>query len=1208
MSNPFSNFGAGAVDTIVGNPLFLAGMGAGLFTGAKDWLLYDRPFTEGFVNNPFMKAAMKFREGTTDFFGADDESIVRRTPDFLFTLATMGGGLAAKSAAHGAKQTAKAIGNRLAIDSADDVAKAAANEAIKRNALRTAKVLAKPAKNAVLAEGAMSLVGNSIFGGEDEAYDSLMKAGALTILGAKGASKLRGSLKSTLANRRNITQEVIDTQHAIAKELGGRDSINDSMDVIRDKMAKKTTELVDERGGIMEQLHLANADSFINNVEKSNLRQTAQKIVEKLPWVQKDIAILKKFSDLSPEKQLAEASLADGIAKFSVRIDATKNSILGDMAKEHAQAVSKYKGTSNAPELISLEVINNIKNKYQLDDLIDTTNVKEMWELQDAIHAATQSDWWKYSEKHPLSRAGFIDIDDATIRMQIADAKKTLGVSYDVNPDIQSVLKDMVREGYENGLINSDDFKAFTRNIDNGTYMPIRQAGINKSDDVAAQRTSNIFRVKRGNEEGLGVTTPQNTFKTIVDNFQTTALNAVENQRKRLYLPKLAKGVSQARKEFLNARNYYRNIAKNNGDVNAGKLANHYQSMLDSFNDIKYDLTDDGLQKITNRIGYTQIDYFSPTIAKVGGKGWGEMRHALVPHHIAPLFTAKDIDVSSVGKAVRVTNSMFTSTISGKYNPFFLVKRLMYQYGEIFPALRTELAKQGYDISFMDFLRDNLSEVSRHFKNNMYENMARAVESDDWSLFKYMANGRSPDELRNKIVEYLDDLNVSNVDTIGDMAKSSTIMTINLNAVTNTEKLANACVKAHKNIDKSSVVKLLSTLKSAVDDAGASTIAKMTKDRIIDPEMRQAVVDLISAKTSDTTRKGAGKTFVGKLLGLIQDYTPYGSSTVQGLYGKSRYLNATENIAHSKIFIREALKAHGGFNVDSSADILAKFGQTLAELPDSVMFDMLWKTIIVPTFFCYCWNNMNQEQSSYYHSLKNYEKANRLVLCNFAGNGVNVAVPLDQEWSVVKNFSEAVMDWVFQLGENDFGNPEHSNRDEILWALKQDFGISLPVLGEAAINSSGYKTNLDASVALSDQENAIEPINQHKFKNVDPELATMLMSITGKVGKAIVNLAEDKSVFDFRNAIPFLSIHPHQERTNDTVSLLRTEFKKNPDNPILKKWNYQRGKVVNEMNFYKNNGVTRDGRLYNQPRDKVLAQFSKRLSELDRQCYDEFIS
>ena len=56
--------------------------------------------------------------------------------------------------------------------------------------------------------------------------------------------------------------------------------------------------------------------------------------------------------------------------------------------------------------------------------------------------------------------------------------------------------------------------------------------------------------------------------------------------------------------------------------------------------------------------------------------------------------------------------------------------------------------------------------------------------------------------------------------------------------------------------------------------------------------------------------------------------------------------------------------------------------------------------------------------------------------------------------------------------------------------------------------------------------------------------------------------------------------------------------------PELKHWNYERGKLKQERNFYAVNGCTAKGQILG-PKDKVLAMYDQQLDKLDADTYNE---
>lgn len=1189
MANFIQNAAAGILD-IAALPTDILGLPIGVLTGLKAGLFDDdKTFAEGFADNPMFRASNAIREGVSDITGADDDSAVRMISSSVPDIMAFGGLTAAKL---GGRAASRYAASKSAKEAGDMVAANLLKTAAKNNARMAGKKGLRALTNYSIATIPFTVGADLLMDAEPTESDRLFGTIGAAALATRGGKVLRKMAKTKIPKTetdvmREARQETID-------KMGFPDTRKDSQTINDIHTARTYADNFAGEKGVMEELGILGLTDNMSEITKSNLSSSARDAVERSPLILDTVSAIDSISKLPVSIQESAINLMNNLGVLSTRIGNTRQSILESMKSAASQEITKrnYKG--------ALSKMKEVAKNAGLDEFIDLDKIDKVKDLHGAIMSMNRDQWSKYGRKHGFVSGAMLNVDDKSL-LDAIDADKALLGNNKLPGEMSSLLKRELDESYDAGLLSEKEYERLKKGLDTETYFPIREQ-MPSQDLTESHITNNIYRMERTGIPGIGVEKPQNTAKTTLFHIRTAKQNAVENIRKRQLIPAVANNMKRVRNELKKKYTYYANKASELKDERLARLAKAYRALYEEYKPIRFDLTEQELSKIKDRANLTVIDYFTPIL---DSSKKGQMRHALVPSRIAPLLLSREINTSKVSSILKASNNLFTQGITGKFVPTFLSKRYMYSLSEIYPAIRSVLKENGEDIKFLDILMRNLNDVKTNFQDKFYEAVADATAKEDWSVFKLFNKGQTPDEIRAKISQSFDDMNVSRVDPVGDLVGRTSVMDIELNPTSNISKIAAAAKQKWKTVDNMFFPKLLGILKSSIDDAAPKTIVSIVRDKFNDDEIRQKIIDEISMRTSDTRRRGFGKTFTGKVFNAIQDYMPYGSSAVQGLVGKARYLHPKRVYDDARLYIRDAIRTHDGINFNTATDIAYKMGSVLAELPDNVVFDMIWKAIVIPTFLCYAWNNMSAEQSNYYHSLAPYEKTNKFVLTNLLGDGVNLTIPIDQEWSVIKSLAESMIDGIFNLSANDYGNPAYSNRDQVLWAIKQDFGLALPVLGEAVVNLAGYQTNLDASVPFTNEQ-AIEEINKYRYKNLNPELAEVLMSVTGKLGKLLVNMAEDRSVMDYRNVIPFLSINPHTRKTSDTHNFLYKQMKLNPDNQLLKEWHINKAKKLQELNYFMKNGIKKNGEEYDLPRVEVIKKLRQEIADIDNYAYEQF--
>lgn len=1194
MANPFRNMAAGALD-LAYSPIDLLGFAAGAYSGTKSLLSGDG-FWQGFSENPFIQFNNSAHKGITNLTGADDESLVREitgAADILWGQGLVKSGIKAHAKRKLAKKFSKsATGKRIL----DQPKYQWLKDSLKENT--SWDNLSSAFGDYAIGNAALGL----ITPGEGE-NDKFWRGAALGTLGKRGLKRLKNfKTKTDLSQMTEEEKFKYVTDKFLARDLADSRRIS----------------WVDAQGGAVDKYvhnRTFNEDLAIELKKTATDRANAMPQMEELAGIindfkGKDAKWYEKFNRMS-DLQATLGARVGGIRQWLNNID----NIIADNIEDD----DKIKVILDGLKAIGME--DTAKRKTFLGALDSKNNVSEMFEFVMPL-----------LEKFP--EAGAKGLDNISNQKLLGDFKalqKELGATEFMNTKMKTLSKQVVDMYEQNGMISTKDAIRYRSDIDKGVYVPMKSDAErslkevykssnpmkNKRRDLADETLSELFNGV--NEPGNALNVFAGKIKSELEALQRNivirenlpSLNFAMKKRlesldetilkaKRMGLPEEAKKLEEYKKRFGEVHF----DAFTSDDVIARMNERHIPREL-AMQDLEKKYLEKGLYKLKS---------YKKEITKEGVRS--VETYSFVPKDFQYIFEQRAVNASTMAKVLVACNHMFTGTISGKWNPFFLAKRIWYGINEMAPALRTELANQGIDVGTWDIMKLYWSSLEDSFRHNYAQMMLDAMD-DNVILGKMARGSREGYEKRlDDILNRTQDLNMIRNDVVGEAMKGSP-NAININMMrTPTDKLMQAASTAWNWVDQSSLGRVLDLLKNSVDDASQRTILKAIdkyglKDKPILSKSGtvlsktggdKQLVENIVKKMSDTRRRGSGDTMLGMFFNAVQDFMPYGASSLQGLVGKFEYL-PKDMTTKAKEYISRAYKANNASVVDTGLDVMAKLGTEMAKLPDNVVFDTLWKTIAIPATLCYMWNYGNDENARYYNSLKPYERSNKFQLVNFFGPGKNLTVPLDQEWSILKNVFDAMLERSFGLSDaHDSGNPAFSMKDQLLWSLGQDFGISLPVAVEAGINALGYKTNLDLGAALQG-EAPIQEINPNRFHVLDDGIATAIMQMTGKLGKILVNFAEDKPVMDYRYAVPFLQINPKQKVTSDTVSWLNQQLKLNPT-PELQKWSRQRQYIMSEMKFYERNGCTKSGKVIGDRRT-VMKQYQKQLDDITRRVYDK---
>ena len=1172
MSNPFQDLAASALDLPVNMTLGFAGLGWGLaqYPFRKVFGDSENPFADS-MDNTLNKWNMAYNDWVTNVTGANEDSFLRNWgADIPATILT-GGLFASARAADKIAKGARLVEKGKALNKPNLIAKG--QKQIDKFSNMTPAQLRRHYMLNDVGLLAASAIPTTMLSDESSGADRAMAAVGGLWLGNKALGKMKGYKTKTdltpLTTEEAIRKREEDMAASISRAnrrmnidaTGGALDKMESAGMIDPKFATALSFSAEDRLG---NSGLVNNDvkTAIDNVKKSELNNSV-------------FAKNNEFGGLNA----IMGSRVGGLREMIAKGDPGDLAMLGIMPDE-------------AEKLLS--------------DIVRSKDVLEMFDKASP-----------YLDRMSKQK-GLKGISNKEIRDRFVVLQKELGRTHFLNPEMKALARKVNNYAYSQGLISNVELDRFNKDIDLGLYVPLKSDAERDVDELV--RSINPYKDLRRNfvEDGMlntyGVDDPRNIYNVFFNKIHSELLAAERNNMISYSLPMLKKRLEETRKSLkTNGKNneVINKFLKDYDSINTftpediGEFMGKY-NMKHPKNPIDEEIARQKIKTKYEKKGLYELVHFEN----------GERVYSYVPKDFKYIFEQRPVNASFLNKFTVGTNRLFTSTISGKWNLFFLPKRVWYGINEVVPALKVELAKNGIDVSSWDLLGIYFSELNKSLKVNVARTIDNAVK-DDVFLGK-VAQG-SQRKFAEDIAKILDEdervwrkvreYNITRNDVFGEALKNSN-GSIDVSFYGGVESnLLQKAMSAYRWVDESSLGRFMGMMTDTVNDAMPRTIiAAMKKygienDIIVNGHITKKgneFVRNITRKLADTRRRGTGETMASKFFNFIQDYVPYGAVSLQGIFGKMDYL-PKDLIRNASFYLDRAMRVNDGM-FDTGLDVLGKIGQQLAQLPDNAVFDVLWKYIALPTTLCYAWNYGNEDNARYYNSLKPWERSNKFQLTNFLGEGVNLSIPLDQEWSVVKNIYEVMLERTFGLGESyDRGNPAFSMRDQLLWSLGQDFGINLPVAGEAALNLAGLKTDLDAGTLLSG-EMPVSRINEHKYHTVPDGLAEATISMTGKLGKILVNMAEDRPVMDYRYAIPFLQIQPKQKVTSDTVSYLNQQLRTNPT-PELKKWSEQRKYIMNEINFYDRYGVTKSGKVLGT-KEQVKKMYQRQLDEITKNAYE----
>lgn len=572
----------------------------------------------------------------------------------------------------------------------------------------------------------------------------------------------------------------------------------------------------------------------------------------------------------------------------------------------------------------------------------------------------------------------------------------------------------------------------------------------------------------------------------------------------------------------------------------------------------------------------------------------GTQKFMTVPkNYMRSLFMYGDKNSNAIIRGIQDTNSFTTQFRTGKWNALnFGFTKMAYGLWEGMPALTSEAAKKGISLPAWRVMFEQARQAKNILSNEYYEWLMNNIQRRG-KFLGYTVDDIA--ELQKKISDPLFSIWTSPYDNFAELKKagaSNLFDVINPDTATTFEYLKNRARKAWNWIDQSAPAEFLRILNVASAESMSAATTKLARELFPDDAVkRREFLMAVANKTSDTRRRGAAISKTGKAVRLASDVMPYGKSTIQGLMGKLDYFEIGKNLDMFSNLV------HGSRGIDK----LTNLATVLAGKTQGEVFDMLWKFVVMPTAICYFWNNMTPDQSEDYHELTNLARSKNRLLVNFGGRGVHAYFPVDQEWSVLSNMTEALLDSTFSLSDNDPNNPDWSYKDQLLKSAGRALGVEFPVPVNMVTGAIGFTPNVNAETLLGGEDSIIEPI---RGEGLSARISYELGEVLGTVGNAIsISLSDRPFNADMLGQIPLLTDSWTQQHHNSTSAYVDRIYKQNPQAFPCKDLMTKRKYMESRLRHFKATGLTMDGRPYNMPRQQVIETITHNIQKLNGEMY-----
>lgn len=701
--------------------------------------------------------------------------------------------------------------------------------------------------------------------------------------------------------------------------------------------------------------------------------------------------------------------------------------------------------------------------------------------------------------------------------------------------------------------------------------------------------TPNATSLRAATKTGMGVARQSNSLETIYKSTYGHALKREFNnkiislgQSLQAKLPVVLQDtltkLRQAETAARSARGYQKRLA----DMDVA----YYKNKLEELK--KYDFKFSPKKKKNGELQLpTDRDVVSYMIN-------GEQHFFTIPkNYMRSLFEYGDSSSNPLIKGVQRTNNFATQFRTGKWNVLnFGFVKAAYGLWEGLPALTTEAAKRGIDLPAWKVM----FEQARQFKNILSNEYYGWLINNIRRRGSYL--GHTADDiadLEKKLTDSLFSVYTSPYDNTAELSKLGATRyfdIVNADTAKGMEVLVSRTKQAWHWMEETAPVKFLEMLNTASAESMTAATTKLAKELFPDnPEVRQKFLIDVSKKTSDTRRMPAGVTKTGKTIDTLSKVMPYGKSTTQGLIGKLDYFDIGKNYD----MVNNLL--HGSRGIDK----IINLSTVLAGKTQGEVFDMLWKFVVAPTAMCYFWNNMTPDNAEDYHELTTLARSKNRLLVNFGGRGVHAYFPVDQEWSVLSSMTEALLDSVFGLSDNDPNNPDWEYTDQVLKAAGRALGVEFPVPVNMLTGAIGFEANVNAETLLGGEDSIIEPI---RGEGLSGRISYELGEVLGTLGNTIsMSLSDRPFNADMLGQIPLITDSWAQQHSNSTSAYVDKIYRQNPQAFPYKDLMTKRKYMEARLRHFKATGRTMDGRTYNMPRQKVIDTINHNINKLNGEMY-----
>lgn len=874
----------------------------------------------------------------------------------------------------------------------------------------------------------------------------------------------------------------------------------------------------------------------------------------------------------------------DRMAAFSME-DAELN--------KYNQLYSELQQRLQAP----ISIANKFEDDAALPGIMNALGVKTKEAAREALNSMSFDSLIDLMKKHPeiFPETGYVDqfgvpLSNAKLLMRFGEQERKLSADQlRKNKEFFDLFQKDLKANLEAGMITDREFAKESQRARQVGYIPKGDMDVsNPNTNGLLGVTPNSTSMKAATKAGKGVMRQANSFKVAYNTFHSHSMARLFNAR----IHRLGQSLESKIPQILADAAYQKTLWAKKAASSTGwekKLAEdnvkYYQGKMDDLSKFEFNYK-------PKRNANDEI-IFPPDRDIVSYMSKGEQKFFTIPkNYMRSLFSYGDANSNKTIKGIQQAHNFALPFRTGKWNVLnFGFTKMAYGLWEAMPALVSEAKLRGKDLSAWTVMLEQAKQAKNILSNEYYKWMINNIERRGTFL------GHSAQDigtLKQKITEPLFSIWTSPYDNFAELNKigsSQLFDVINADNATGFEMLKYGAQIAWNWIDRSAPAEILRMLNQAAADSASATTTQIAKNLFSDSAERQDFLRAVAKKSSDTRRRGAGVTKTGAAIKTLSDVMPYGKSTVQGMAGKLDYFDIGKNIDILNNLV------HGSTGMDK----LTNLATVLAGKTQGEVFDMLWKFVVVPTAICYFWNNMTPDQAEDYHELNTLARSKNRLLMNFGGRGVHAYFPVDQEWSVLSNITESILDDIFNLSDQDPNNPDWKYQNQVLKAAGRALGIELPVPVNLLTGAVGFEANVNAETLLGGEDSVIEPT---RGSGLEGYISYALGETLGTVGNMIsIGLSDRPFDADMIGQMPLITDAWTQQHNNSTSEYVDAAYKRDPQNFPYKNLMAKRKYMEARLRQYKATGKTMDGREYNMPRQQVIETITHNIHKINGEMY-----